>query len=146
MDEEAMLGESLGAAIPTNEVLLSSKKQQIYGIAPPGHRKNKYFILTVWSTSLFWLDHKIQRRFFLCFLAASNLQRKSNTGLGFLGWLLFCISWLLVVVTFPFSLCVLLKARILLPETWQNIENLYHVPSTILAYLELCDKVYHNTH
>jgi len=42
-------------------------------------------------------------------LAASNLQRKSNTGLGFLGWLLFCISWLLVVVTFPFSLCVLLK-------------------------------------
>ena len=51
------------------------------------------------------------------FLAASNLQRKSNTGLGFLGWLLFCISWLLVVVTFPFSLCVLLKVRILLPET-----------------------------
>ena len=65
MDEEAMLGESLGAAIPTNGVLLSCKKQQIYGIAPPGHRKNKYFILTVWSTSHFWLDHKIQKRFFI---------------------------------------------------------------------------------
>ena len=53
--------------------------------------------------------------FRLFFLAASNLQRKSNTGLGFLGWLLFCISWLLVVVTFPFSLCVLLKVGIHYP-------------------------------
>ena len=40
------------------------------------------------------------------------MQKGRNTGLGFLGWLLFCISWLLVVVTFPFSLCVLLKVII----------------------------------
>ena len=43
------------------------------------------------------------------YISAGSLQRSKNTGLGFLGWLLFCISWLLVVITFPFSLCVLLK-------------------------------------
>jgi len=42
-------------------------------------------------------------------MLTGSLQRSKNTGLGFLGWLLFCISWLLVVITFPFSLCVLLK-------------------------------------
>ena len=30
-------------------------------------------------------------------------------GIGVCGWLLFAISWLLVVITLPFSLCVLLK-------------------------------------
>ena len=31
------------------------------------------------------------------------------TGIGVCGWILFGISWLLVFVTLPFSLCVLLK-------------------------------------
>jgi len=42
-------------------------------------------------------------------MLTSSMQKSRNTSLGFLGWLLFAISWLLVVVTFPFSLCVLLK-------------------------------------
>jgi len=33
----------------------------------------------------------------------------SSDGIGVCGWLLFMISWLLVVITLPFSLCVLLK-------------------------------------
>ena len=33
------------------------------------------------------------------------------TGIGVCGWILFGISWLLVFVTLPFSLCVLLKVQ-----------------------------------
>merc|ERR1719431_690822 len=33
----------------------------------------------------------------------------SDAGIGACGWLLFVVSWLMVMVTFPFSLCVLLK-------------------------------------
>lgn len=33
-----------------------------------------------------------------------------SSSIGLFGWLLFGLSWLLVAVTLPFSLCVLLKA------------------------------------
>jgi len=42
-------------------------------------------------------------------MLTSSLKQSRQTGLGFLGWVLFCISWLMVIITFPFSLCVLLK-------------------------------------
>ena len=45
-----------------------------------------------------------------------DYERGSNS-IGSCGWVLFLISWLLVMITLPFSLCVLLKVRILLPET-----------------------------
>ena len=35
----------------------------------------------------------------------------SDTGIGMCGWILFSISWMMVVITLPFSLCVLLKVR-----------------------------------
>ena len=36
-------------------------------------------------------------------------QTGGDSGIGACGWLLFVISWLLVMVTLPFSLCVLIK-------------------------------------
>merc|ERR1740128_956549 len=42
-------------------------------------------------------------------MLTSSVTKSRQAGLGFLGWVLFVISWLMVVVTFPFSLCVLLK-------------------------------------
>ena len=33
----------------------------------------------------------------------------SDAGIGMCGWILFVISWLIVIVTLPFSLCILLK-------------------------------------
>ena len=35
----------------------------------------------------------------------------SSEGIGACGWMLFAVSWLLVAVTLPFSLCVLLKVQ-----------------------------------
>ncbi len=37
---------------------------------------------------------------------------ESHSGIGFCGWLLTAISWGLVVVTLPFSLCVCFKVRL----------------------------------
>jgi hypothetical protein len=37
---------------------------------------------------------------------------ESHSGIGFCGWLLTAISWGLVVVTLPFSLCVCFKVRV----------------------------------
>ena len=33
----------------------------------------------------------------------------SDAGIGMCGWVLFVISWLIVIITLPFSLCILLK-------------------------------------
>ena len=41
------------------------------------------------------------------------------TGIGVCGWILFGISWLLVFVTLPFSLCVLLKV----PSSYYFIQD-----------------------
>ena len=38
---------------------------------------------------------------------------ESDNGVGLCGWLLTTISWGLVMVTLPFSLCVCFKVRIL---------------------------------
>ena len=38
-------------------------------------------------------------------------RENTNTSIGVFGWLLFGLSWLLVAITLPFSLCVLLKVR-----------------------------------
>ena len=40
-------------------------------------------------------------------------QTGGDSGIGACGWLLFMISWLLVFVTLPFSLCVLIKVQCL---------------------------------
>jgi len=42
-------------------------------------------------------------------MIAKSLNSNRQRGLGALGWVLFGLSWLMVIVTFPFSLCVLLK-------------------------------------
>ena len=39
----------------------------------------------------------------------SDDREKTTTSIGVFGWLLFGLSWCLVAVTLPFSLCVLLK-------------------------------------
>ena len=39
----------------------------------------------------------------------------SDGGIGVCGWLLFGMSWLMVAITLPFSLCVLLKVGLPLP-------------------------------
>jgi len=36
-------------------------------------------------------------------------RENTNTSIGVFGWLLFGLSWILVAITLPFSLCVLLK-------------------------------------
>ena len=38
-------------------------------------------------------------------------REKTSTSIGVFGWLLFGLSWCLVAVTLPFSLCVLLKVN-----------------------------------
>ena len=38
-------------------------------------------------------------------------REKTTTSIGVFGWLLFGLSWCLVAVTLPFSLCVLLKVQ-----------------------------------
>ena len=45
--------------------------------------------------------------FLLLFLSADE----SDSGIGLCGWLLTAISWGLVAVTLPFSLCVCFKVR-----------------------------------
>ena len=46
----------------------------------------------------------------LYFLFADD-REKTSTSIGVFGWLLFGLSWCLVAVTLPFSLCVLLKVN-----------------------------------
>ena len=41
----------------------------------------------------------------------SDDREKTTTSIGVFGWLLFGLSWCLVAVTLPFSLCVLLKVQ-----------------------------------
>ncbi len=48
---------------------------------------------------------------------------ESHSGIGFCGWLLTAISWGLVVVTLPFSLCVCFKVR----------ENIFTFPFSLCA-------------
>ncbi len=46
-----------------------------------------------------------------CFFSTSISADESDTGIGLCGWLLTAISWALVMVTLPFSLCVCFKVR-----------------------------------
>ena len=39
-------------------------------------------------------------------------REATSTSIGVFGWLLFGLSWCLVAVTLPFSLCVLLKVKL----------------------------------
>ena len=44
-----------------------------------------------------------------CLSVISDDREGGGTSIGLFGWLLFGLSWCLVAVTLPFSLCVLLK-------------------------------------
>jgi len=42
-------------------------------------------------------------------MAAHDDSQVTNTGIGFIGYILFAISWLMVAITLPFSLCAIFK-------------------------------------
>ena len=58
-------------------------------------------LILVWRSALSGL--------WLFFTSSHFSDTDFVTGIGVCGWILFAISWLLVFVTLPFSLCVLLK-------------------------------------
>jgi len=49
------------------------------------------------------------------------LADESDSGIGLCGWLLTAISWGLVVVTLPFSLCVCFKVKKLIIDLFLTL-------------------------
>ena len=80
------------------------------------HYKNGFLNrFTYLSATLFLLFLAMQKKHNSrvgCLLFSSLFSaEESHSGIGFCGWLLTAISWGLVVVTLPFSLCVCFKVR-----------------------------------
>ena len=53
-------------------------------------------------------------------------RENTSTSIGVFGWLLFGLSWVLVAITLPFSLCVLLKVRFSLCKLYSQSTK-YHL-------------------
>ena len=74
-------------------------------------------ITFVWHIKLYWFSDgnislsviSINRSVKCHNKIISDDRENTNTSIGVFGWLLFGLSWCLVAVTLPFSLCVLLK-------------------------------------
>ena len=59
-------------------------------------------------------------------LVPDDRELGGGTSIGVFGWLLFGLSWCLVAVTLPFSLCVLLKV-----PTWNRTQTLLPSSTTV---------------
>ena len=83
------------AKIFCDQIKQSTKNEKFrLGVRPPLYKIHTF--------GFFFMDD-------LPYLLLGSSPTKSSTGIGACGWILVLASWMLVLVTFPFSLCVCFK-------------------------------------